>query len=396
MARKPGSMEDKLSEVEFMKFDLYIDAVGDGAARSRGIIALLMTATLVAGLGMFNSLRKEHNWFGSRIDALHQAYPWVVFPEDEMKSDSIPIKVAKAILPTHLQQDSLIFNQFTWGEFKWILNEGKVPFDTMEIKMPVHIKYKFPSHCTTGDSLNLEVLRTAQDSGGMFKILSTIQRMNFTSRDELDNLVSIYDRARIENSTLIRMPVVGITFDVNWLNFVSSLSFSIILFLLYYNLSRERKNLFLVFRVAELKNIDRLDFYQMLSMRQVLHIPASVDEFVYPDSSASQEAKWEAFVRKMSNRMAKLPLYAPAVVWILILIHDISTFNIGKSINSDLTYIGFIASIICGVFMLFFVGLCWQQWEKIIYIWKQEAKKIERDYSNTLTTIPNTTQESGI
>lgn len=394
MARKPRGMEDKLSEVEFMKFDLYIDAVGDGAARSRGIIAILMTATLVAGLGMFNSLRKEYNWFGSRIDALHQAYPWIVFPEDEMKRDSIPIKVAKAILPTHLQQDSVILNQFTWTEFKWILEKSDVPYDTMKGGVPVHIKYKFPSNCIPGDSLNLEVLRQKKTSEGMFKILSTIQRVNFTSRDELDNLVSIYDRARIENSTLIRMPVVGITFDVNWLNFVSSLSFSIILFLLYYNLSRERKNLFLVFRVAELKHIDRLDFYQMLSMRQVLHIPASIDEFVYPDSSASQEARLEAYVRRLSNWMARLPLYTPALIWILILVHDICTLEIGKSINRLLTNFGFILSLACGVFMLFFLVLCHQQWSKIVNIWKEEAKKIEREHRNNDTTLQEETKNA--
>jgi len=41
-----------------LKFDLYIDAAGDSASRSRSVIAILMTATFVTTLELVREFRK--------------------------------------------------------------------------------------------------------------------------------------------------------------------------------------------------------------------------------------------------------------------------------------------------------------------------------------------------
>jgi hypothetical protein len=124
--------------------------------------------------------------------------------------------------------------------------------------------------------------------------LAYCSKLTVVSRAELNDLLTIYDRARIENTVLIKMPILGITFDVNWLGLVSSVAFSIVFFLLYYSLSRERKNLILVFKLAQERGMKRIDFYQMLSMRQVLHVPKSVDQFAFKNVVIEKpESKWQ-------------------------------------------------------------------------------------------------------
>jgi hypothetical protein len=378
---------------EFIKFDLYIDAVGDGAARSRGIIGLLMTATLVAGLGLFNSLRTEHNWFSSRLESLHELYGWLAFSDDKEKEY---IRFAKEEKDLYLFHDSLLIrrdtvtkmidtvaffrlNTFSWKGFKAILSHQNIRFDSFEEKMPPHLRFKFPAYCMNRDG-TIDFVAIRENKSELEKVLMAAQKANAVNREEMTNLLVMHDRARIENALLVRMPILGISFDVNWLGFISSVAFSIILFLLYYSLSRERKNLFLVFKVAEKRNVDKLDFYQMLSMRQVLNVPQSIDQYVFETDERKTESRWENWIRKFTNQMGRYPLYTPAVVWILILAHDVSTFSVGLAINSSLTIISFILSLTLGAIMLFFVHRCWLEWSGIIDVWDKQADEIKKRY----------------
>lgn len=369
-----------------LKFDLYIDAVGDGATRSRGIISLLMTATVVAGLGLFNSLRVQHNWFASRLDSLHRVYEWVIFPDDpqttirslKFSQNSLPVGIIKWDTITKEKRtnkqdpiDVLHKNIFNWQEFRSILVANGIPWEDTAIEVSPHLSLKFPDYCISSDStINI----TPATKEELDKIITIMSRFSLASRREMNDVISHYDRARIENAILVRMPVLGVSFDVNWLGFVSSLAFSIILFMLYFSLSRERKNLFLAFKEAENRGIDRIDFYQMLSMRQVLSIPKSINEYIYGPQKSDSEL--DILIRKWNKRVAMYPLYTPAVVWILILMHDISTFRIGLSINHVLTLTSFTFSILLGGVMFLFVYLCWLEWRRINDIWNEQANRI--------------------
>jgi hypothetical protein len=177
------------------------------------------------------------------------------------------------------------------------------------------------------------------------------------------------------------MPILGITFDVNWLGLVSSVAFSIVFFLLYYSLSRERKNLILVFKLAQERGMKRIDFYQMLSMRQVLHVPKSVDQFAFKNVVIEKpESKWQQYTKSLTNQMGMYPLFTPLVVWLFIFAHDLSTFTTGLSINATLTWISTGLSLLGMCVMSFLVYLCWGEWRLIIQTWDEQSKIIEKEY----------------
>ncbi len=385
----------KNSDFEKLKFELYIDAIGDGAARSRGIIGLLMTISLVAGLGLFNSLRTEHNWFSSRIEALHKVHNWLVFPDDYRSPTNIILP--KDYLDKEFAFDSIVVtknasiesildtvgversNVFYWNEYRQILRNfitvSSLDTSILPTIMPVQLRFKFPEYCINPDrTLNASQILNSD----LNQILLALESMHTVSRAEINTLLNHYSRARIEHTILIKMPILGVSFDVNWLGLVSSVSFFIIIFLLYYSLSRERKNLFLVFKVAEEKKVDRVDFYQLLSMRQVLNVPAGIDQ-IFNGIIERERTPFAKGIRRFTSRLGMFTIFIPVLVWVLIVLHDISTFKIGLSVNRLLTIVSFSLSIFMGLLMSFFAFLCWSEWEKIRKIWKEEAVKIENE-----------------
>ncbi len=380
---------------ETLKFDLYIDAIGDGASRSRGIIALLMTATLVAVLGMFNSVRKEHNWFSSRIDALHKVYDWVLFQDDlpqkvlafdaSEKIEGLEYTIAGSKgninnIASNKAKSILFYNNaFSWNEFRTILERNGKRHGLLAKDMPPHLRFKFPDYVIKVDG---RLDWTMVDTEYLGKILTTAQGLSYTSRKEMESVLLHFDRARIENALLVRMPILGVTFDVNWLSLVSAATFSILLFLLYYSLSRERKNLFLVFKLAQIRKVDRLEFYQMLSMRQVLNVPRSIDQFLFKDSKELPDNRWDKAVRWLTNHLARYPLYTPAIAWGLIITHDYRTLDLGRATNESLTNFSFAISVLGGMVMLLLVFLCWAEWSKIIDIWEKESEEIVKIYKD--------------
>jgi hypothetical protein len=326
-----------------------------------------MTCVLVALLGMFNSLRPAHNWFASRVAGTHIIYPWVLFPDDTIRQKKLYLD----------STNSAHNNAYRWAEFKKILvSEFKGTFNLPE-EMPRHLTFKFPEYLIENDSIKLEYI----DKEEISIVLAYCSKLTVVSRAELNDLLTIYDRARIENTVLIKMPILGITFDVNWLGLVSSVAFSIVFFLLYYSLSRERKNLILVFKLAQERGMKRIDFYQMLSMRQVLHVPKSVDQFAFKNVVIEKpESKWQQYTKSLTNQMGMYPLFTPLVVWLFIFAHDLSTFTTGLSINATLTWISTGLSLLGMCVMSFLVYLCWGEWRLIIQTWDEQSKIIEKEY----------------
>lgn len=366
--------EKNSSQQEQLKFELYIDAVGDGALRSRRIITMLMMASLVAGLSLFNSLRKECNWFSSRIYAMHEVYDWLVFPDDEAFN-------ALSISSNCLREDR-IMNVFAVEAFICLINENTniIIKENLTEEFPLHLKLKFPNYYLNGGTINYELIKAREVN--VARIIELASKVIVAStREEMNRLMTLYSRARIENTTLVRMPIVGISFDINWLSFVSSLAFTIILFLLYYSLGRERKNLRLVFNVAKLRRINQVEFYQMLSMRQVLNVPKSIDVDVYKKEIELEKSSWtDRHIQYLTAHFSRYPLYTPILVWVSIVTHDVFTYRKGLVVNALLTHASLTASIGVGSIMCFFVWLCYNEWKKISEIWDGEADAINEMY----------------
>lgn len=378
---------------KLIKFDLYIDATGDSSSRSRAFVAVLMTATFLAALALYNSLPQDYNWLTSRLRSLQNFYFWTVFPDDkqeEIEFISIPFKW----IDNSSISDSLVSiqNKFSPNEIKGIIESAKevsLKIDPNELTVSNHLKLRFPSYCF--DSPKNILLPNTIDSDSFKKALNTMNGIKSASREEIGRLIYLYDRARIENSILIDIPVLGISFDVNGLAVISAVAFGIIYFLLFYSLSRERKNLTLVFKIAHKYEVDRISLYQLLSMRHVLTVPRSIDEILIKreelklnnKEGQGQLNEMESTKPKKSRLLMSLlpfiPIVIPVILWVCIFAHDLLTTPIGNAISEGLTFTNFTLSIFFGVFMMVMFYLCYKEWNSINKIYRDESQMILYD-----------------
>jgi hypothetical protein len=106
-----------------------------------------------------------------------------------------------------------------------------------------------------------------------------------TSRDPKDAAWVTYDQhvdafyyhlvhAYIDNAFVIRVPVVGFTFDINDLGLIGGLAFVAIMVMLRFSLTREVDNVRESFDAATRMNV-LSDFYTLLAMHQVFTVPHS-------------------------------------------------------------------------------------------------------------------------
>jgi len=318
-------------------------------------------------------------------------YHWASFPgEAESEKDSIIAPIIQPspgnTLKVNCDSTTIRLNEFTLAEFKALATCIQEIKAVAEIKkIPNHIKLKFPKYYynTTGilsDSISKVEFRRA---------INSISTQKSITREELSRLIILYDRSRIENSVLIDIPVLGISFDINGLGFISPVAFSIIFFLLYYNLARERKNLVLVFKVADKFEIERISLYQILSMRQVLTVPHSINEYFSPSHTQDKEGMYSKVKDFVLRKLPILPLILPVIVWLTIIIHDIYTAWAGNAINQKLTIANYVLSGIGGLVMICLFLLCLSEWKEISKVYKKEADSIARESQNPLTRLPN-------
>lgn len=377
-----------------LKFDLYIDAAGDSASRSRSVIAILMTATFVTTLALYNAITSEYNWHTSRLTSLQNLYHWTSFPDDtNLEKDSVLAPVIQLspddTLKANCDSIAMRLNEFTLPEFRALAECIQAINAVQEIeKIPNHIKLKFPkySHDSSG------ILSSTIDQSEFERAINSIKTQRSITREELSRLIILYDRSRIENSVLIDIPVLGISFDINGLGFISPAAFSIIFFLLYYNLARERQNLVLVFKVADIYEIERSSLYQILSMRQVLTVPHSIDEYLSESLSQSKEKKYFKIKDYVLKKLPILPLILPIIIWLIVIIHDIITAPAGNAISQKLTIANYAISVVCGTIMILLFWLCLSEWKEISQIYKNEADIIAKELSEKqkpLTRLPN-------
>lgn len=124
------------------------------------------------------------------------------------------------------------------------------------------------------------------------------------------------EQSKIENRNYeqqvkIDFPFFQLSFHQNDLSLFSGLSFTAILLILCFSLSREIRNLNIVFDEAR-KRLELSKIYMILSMKQVLTIPRN--PLVNP-----------SFTYKIQSFLPKIILILPAIVQILLCIEDFAT-----------------------------------------------------------------------
>jgi len=144
--------------------------------------------------------------------------------------------------------------------------------------------------------------------------------------------------------------------------------------------------LILAFKRAEKSGIDKVSTYQLLSMRQVLTIPGSIDEYISLKAKREKESDQNIQIRAnildvikyyFLNFMTLLPILLPVFTWYKVYFYDKkSSPHIGFSINKELTTWTLNISGWCGFAMTLLCLICIYEWINIMLIWNQQRKEI--------------------
>ncbi len=184
-------------------------------------------------------------------------------------------------------------------------------------------------------------------------------------------------RTREEESVkTIKIPFFNIGFDINDLGFIGGFSFLILTLILYYSLKREYENLNIVycFIVKNFDNKDRIKYYYLMSMNQLLSSPqlpyeeagSSSQKRISEDSLLKKSPKW--FLKHFS----KVLFFLPFVLSLMIFIYDCQSVTIGMTISKFSTLVTVIGEfiftfliLICTLMCIFFTVKLDQKWDEI-------------------------------
>lgn len=342
-------MNTKKPEIE-----QFIGAFNVSSNRTRTLLIGLLFASILAFIALLDSLVPLFSWYSSRIAIQHVALQWFVFPEDH-KNDKIDFSANQVVASTQstqfprneavgygsisdfacaLECQSGDINKLTQPEIDklirdavnlrpWLMdvlnyikideNKPDLPY-WVKIKPFEPIEKKFPNKGQRA-ALYQNITRAATVFNGSSP----------HSRKELEFALENLMEAQSENLTLVRMPILGISFDINFLGFISGGIFFALMALLYLSMVREDRNLKTLFLHGwEDDDTDNRRLYELVSMYQVLTVP---QKLYRPDNR-----------RDMLTRKIILGVFwGPFLVLASIFLYDIYSFQIGLSLNPLMT-----------------------------------------------------------
>ena len=368
------------NEIEFSKF---ISEVTEDSGRARKLVTILLISTVLVFIAWINSLDEDFNWLKSRMSSEENAYPYLIFPEEP--SDTLI-----------LADNHKIPNRFSWYAFQdsvqkyYYLSHDLIAHQStisnFELKIPNYLLQEVTQHNqhqTNGGARNLtryfklDTNITNDEIDRVKEVIKVLKFRNYSSRTEVNRKIFGLQNDILETTQQIRIPIIGLSFDVNLLCIFSGLFFSVIYFLLFHARARERKNLTLVFELSSSKNInhDKTRLYQFLTMQQVLTIPPSIDEFLVNQGYGLHDVKRIITKTKFKKLKVLVPVLAPMLMWLICFVYDIVSAIYGFYLNSVMTYLHFGFAGIVGIVCYYGFINCYREWVTIEELWEKEALK---------------------
>jgi hypothetical protein len=298
----------------------YIEAATDATERSRRVLIILITASVLTLIATWNS--RKASWFDERYNLVNAASH--LFTKEK---------------PTRriFLDDYCIFAPH---------NKGNPDLDKRIDLYQRADKYLTEQNITDGEL-----------------VIKTVEGLK---------------RQQLEHVAMVRMPFFGVGFDINDIGIFAGFTFAVVLLWFRFSLLREVNNLRLTFFEARRRDEgkgktggghDQLKFcYAMLAMRQVLTTPKMWPQ----DKPAFFTGTRTVFWIVISRGLLLLPLAAQ----FLVIRNDINSDDLGRIVSPDNTDLVFWASRISLVIIIVLLFLCYQLVYKASKTWKEAADEL--------------------
>ncbi len=375
---------NKDKNVPFHNIAPFLEAVITASNRSRNVVLILSTASILAFVGFWNS--RPQNWISSRVTFASNNVEYLkgrkLLKENEAKLEQLnknclDLKKNEATpTPTPVQTRN---RRRTAVQS----NQNANLSNTANTNTPV-------SPCQQLHTLNNEITAETKkfnesrfsNSENFYKTLEK----NYALFDSPDNLLlateiakaeedlRIMGRIRRENTTIVRIPFFGTSFDVNDLSIVSGITFTIILIWLRLSLWTELNSTYQVFE--RVKKEDLIDCYEYLSMHLVFTIPKALD------------LELKKFGEKQWKWVVLLIILLPVSIQSLVLINDLVTVDLGSVINLKNTVIVLVLGFATFVMTALLTASCLSLSSTLNRLWREQGAKIN-EMKKTANKQPN-------
>jgi len=174
-------------------------------------------------------------------------------------------------------------------------------------------------------------------------------------REQLENQLYI-------QSYQVKIPFFGVTYDINDLGMLGGFAFFVVLMILQFSLARELANLRLAFREAHARN-ELKPCFDLLSMSQVLTVP--------PHTGVNSNP----FTRNLHKTLYLLPVLVHA----MIVLNDLSTFDVGLTFSRFNTILTVFVSAAFFLLILILTYQCVHTAFQFDKTWRHQHERVERE-----------------
>jgi hypothetical protein len=301
-----------------LTMDHFLNAVDDAAQRSRRLLSILVFSSIIILMALVNSLPVSVNWYTSKQFLFKNIHQHVYLPEfiegKIQKMDTINFR------DYMFQNESIVaHNRLSKSDSDKIVSLSKV-YEKFNLN-GLYVPKLAPVY---GTDLKTRI----ENYENIGKALKFAAENNISNKEFLQNNLDKLTESRIEHIDMVRVPILGVLFHINYLGFYSGLTISVLYFLFYFSLKREHINTKIAFR-SGWENIKsdhhHYYYYEYLSMFQVLTIPKKLfttnkTNFIYT-----------AF----SSTLMRIPY----IIFFFVVLYDYLTISVGYKTNILLTYV---------------------------------------------------------
>lgn len=328
-----------------------IDSAQASSSRTRAVIFLMLLACFLSAVALWNEL--DTSWLHNRQISVKRGTEWFVFKPDQglrgSTSSSLYFSGQEEVFREMLRQKAV-------SHVNEILDE--------DFAIPYWTALKIP------DYFPIEQMKDS-DLRGIKSSASLIKNRLIYTNAQADTFLNALIHSEVNNRLSVRIPILGIVFDINDLAIISGAAFNILLFVFWFSLAREKKNIKFIFRTLEDDNADLAQYkkvYQLAAMKQVFHIP--------PELPRKYSSRFDLTTNHRINNLTYPIVLLPLVVNLSIFIYDRFSAHYGNAIDPDLTRLQFWTSLVLVIANALLTVYCTSNWRSINNTWYRYHARI--------------------
>lgn len=255
-----------ITEDDSFNLGVFIEEVKSSSKNSRIALISLILVTFFVLMTLVNTSDRKYNWYKDRKEMALKVFYSIRF-ENELKQ---PLNAS------FIETISKIETQFP--------NDKKyfTAYSNSKIKSSHHAYKKI--NFTIVELISLSNKASFNERKKKYEhYLNTIEYCSdraITNREDLKQLIIDIIKNKRENIDLVKVPILGIAFDINYLGVYSGLIILLMIWLLFAAMNREHVNTKITFKKAwSESHFNHFIFYEFMSMSQVLHEPKKLFEY---------------------------------------------------------------------------------------------------------------------